>query len=361
MASLIHEGHRPRKPWRVDWLERRQRQTRRFATKKEAEAFVGDLARDAGGQRRDRLTVRAWVLAWLEGYGPTWEPRTVMDRAAFADRWIFPYLGKMLLSEVGRSDVRDLRAWMRRRGASAYTANRVVQVLSAALGAAVDDDVIPANPCRGLKPLPRERVRRRRAATLAEVEAIRQALLTDRDRAIVSLMAYAGLRPSEVYSLRIEDRMAKTLAVRSAQRADSRTEKATKSGSVRSVPLIPALALDLDALEPRVDGLVVGPLDHRHWTSRQWRRARQVSGVPTEVVPYSLRHTFASLHIAAGRNAWQVAALLGHSNPQMVITTYGHLFAEAELAEPQPVAAAVEAAREAAPAILRARADASPS
>jgi hypothetical protein len=42
MASLIGED-RPRRPYRVDWLDRRRRRTRRFATRREAERFIGDL------------------------------------------------------------------------------------------------------------------------------------------------------------------------------------------------------------------------------------------------------------------------------------------------------------------------------
>jgi integrase len=61
-----------------------------------------------------------------------------------------------------------------------------------------------------------------------------------------------------------------------------------------------------------------------------WRPARAGAGL--DVPPYALRHTFASLLIAEGRNPWQVAHLMGHSNLEMVIRTYGHLFAEAELA-----------------------------
>lgn len=361
MASLIRERERPRKPWRVDWSERGQRRTQRFATKTEAEAFIGDLAGGKQARQRERITVKAWVLRWLESQGPTWEPRTVLDRGDFADKWIIPYLGKMRLGEVDRQDVRDLRAWMRRRKATVYTANRAVEVLSAALGAAVDDGLLDSNPCRGLKKLPRDRVQRRRAASLAEAEAIRHYMTTDRDRAILSLLAYAGLRPSEVYSLRWEDVRDKTIVVRSAAR-DGGGEKATKTGSIRSIPLIPALTDDLEPLD-RGGPHVIGPFDHRHWTSSPWKTARDKAGVPggpEGVVPYGLRHTFASIYIASGLNAWQIAHLLGHSTPQMVIRTYGHLFAEAELAGPQPVAPAVEKARHAASAIRRAKADASP-
>lgn len=342
MASLIHEPDRPRKPWRVDWVERRQRRTKRFATKREARIFMGDVERGGSAKREERLRVEAWVLRWLETHGPNWTARTRKDRAAFADQWIFPTIGKQRLGEVDRPDVRAARAAMRRDGATVYTANRAIEVLSAAFGAAVDDDLIPVNPCRGLRKLTREGVQRRRAATLEEVEGIRAAMTRPRDRAVVSLMAYAGLRPGEVRALRWEDVQVHTLVVRAAAGSDGR-EKETKTGSIRPVPIIGVLADDLAELERDGQMVVDIPADHRNWTTRTWRPARQRAGV--NVPPYALRHTFASLLIAEGRNPWQVAHLMGHSNPQMVISTYGHLFAEAELAEPRSMQEAAAEAR----------------
>lgn len=341
MASLRKEPERPRKPWRVDWTERRRRRTRRFATKGEAQVFIGDLARGTSASRLERLTLEDWLERWLRTYGPAWEPRTRHDRGDYIDRLIAPHLGAMRLLEVGRADVREWRAGLIRAGKTPYVADRAVTVLSAALGAAVDDDLIPANPCRGLKRLPRP-VDRRRPASLAETEAIRAAMPTEGDRVVVSLMAYAGLRPSEVRALRWDDVRERTLVVRAAMR-DGGGEKATKTGSVRSVPIIVSLRDDLADLDRSGGGPVVGIPDWRNWTSRVWRPARVRAG--TDVPPYALRHTFASLLIAEGRNPWQVAALMGHSNPQMVISTYGHLFAEQELAAPQVMADAVAAAR----------------
>ncbi len=71
--------------------------------------------------------------------------------------------------------------------------------------------------------------------------------------------------------------------------------------------------------------------------------ARRRAGV--DVPPYSLRHTFASLLIAERRTPHEVAALLGHATPQLTLTTYGHLFAEAQLAPGQDMAGAALAAR----------------
>lgn len=333
----------------MDWTERRRRRTKRFATRREAQVFIGDLLRGSAAARIERLTLEDWLAQWIRTYGPAWEPRTVHDRGDYADRLIVPHLGKLRLGEIGRADVREWRARLVREGSTPYVADRAVTVLSAALGAAVEDDLIPANPCRGLKRLPRS-VDRRRPATVAEVEAIRAVMPTPRDRAVVGLMAYAGLRPGEVRALRWADVREHTLVVRAAAR-DGGGEKARKAGGIAVVPVIGPLREDLEALVA-VDGrdplaapraLVVHIPDWRVWASRVWRPARERAG--TDVPPYALRHTFASLQIAAGLNPWQVAALLGHANPGMVISTYGHLFAEQELAAPLIVADAVVAAR----------------
>ncbi|WP_217923741.1 tyrosine-type recombinase/integrase [Miltoncostaea oceani] len=342
MASIIRERHRPLKPWRVDYSERGNRRTRRFATRKEAQAFAGDVAQGKRQSSAERITLERWLGQWVTTHGIEWEPRTRRDRGRYADNWIVPGLGKMLLRDLSRRDIRAWRAEMLARGATPYVANAAVRVLSAALGDAVHDELIVGNPCRGLEPLKRQGVQRREPATLAEVEGIRAVLERPRDRAMVALMAYAGLRPSERPSLRWADVRAATLVIRSATASDGR-EKGTKTEGTRTVPIIPALAEDLEALERRDDGLVVGPVDHDNWSMRVWRPARERVGCTR--TPYSLRHTFASLLIAEGKSVHEVARLLGHSTPALTLSTYGHLFDEAQLAGDESMAEAVARAR----------------
>lgn len=336
MAHLRREPDRPRKPWRVDWTERGRRRTRRFPTRREAEVFIGDLAR---GERTDhtRLTLLDWMRSWITTHGVEWEPRTRRDRAVYADRWIVPYLGRTRLADLGRRDIREWRAEIIRAGATPHTANVAVRVLSAALGAAVEDEVIRANPCVGLRQLPVKR-RDRDPATLREVEGIRAAMTRPVDRLVVSLMAYAGLRPGEVRALEWRDVTGDAVTVRRGQRVSG----GTKTGSVRVVPVIPALLGDLVAVDR--EGALVCPIgDWDNWAARVYRPARDTVGATCP--PYALRHTFASLLIAEGRGVHEVARLLGHANPALTLSTYGHLFDQAQLDAGEGMADAVTRAR----------------
>jgi hypothetical protein len=62
------------------------------------------------------------------------------------------------------------------------------------------------------------------------------------------------------------------------------------------------------------------------------------------MTPHALRHTAASLAIAAGANVKVVQTMLGHTSATMTLDLYGHLF-ENQLDE---VADAMDAARAAA-------------
>jgi integrase len=56
-------------------------------------------------------------------------------------------------------------------------------------------------------------------------------------------------------------------------------------------------------------------------------RAREAGvELPSRVTPHSLRHTYASLMIAAGVNAKAVQVHLGHANIRETFDTYSHLF-----------------------------------
>ncbi len=337
MASISRED-RPQKPWRVQWSERGHRRTRRFASKREAEKFVGELARGHAPVGAS-VTVAAWIATWLRTHGPRWEPQTLADRAARSDRFIVPALGGIRLRDLTRRDVRDWRNDLV-RVTTDKQANRAVLDLSAALTCAVEDEVVAVNVCIGLKRLDEEEPDRR-PALLWEVEGIRAAMRTPRDRLAVSLMAYGALRPGEMRTLRWEDVLQATIRVRRGERR-SGTTKTGKKGS-RSVPIISVIREDLEALGRRPSGLVCGPLDGDAWRANQWQAARLLAG--SDATPYNLRHTAASLWIAEGRQPHEVARLLGHSTPALTLSTYGHLFEEAQLMPNEDVEAAAVRAR----------------
>jgi integrase len=174
------------------------------------------------------------------------------------------------------------------------------------------------------------------------VERLRRQLPTARDKALVSVLAYAGLRPGEALALTWGHIGERTILV---ERSVSYGEvKSTKTRATRSVRIMAPLKVELAALRMR-DGrpgderLVFPAYNGRPWDDddwKNWRRRVFVKAVTqaglTDVRPYDLRHSFVSLLIAEGRSIVDVARQAGHS-ATMALDTYGHVFDELDGAE----------------------------
>ena len=64
----------------------------------------------------------------------------------------------------------------------------------------------------------------------------------------------------------------------------------------------------------------------RPWafSTRDLRRTLKCAGITKSVSLYALRHTCATLHVAAGTHVKVVSELLGHANTQQTADTYMH-------------------------------------
>jgi integrase len=245
-----------------------------------------------------------------------------------------------------------VQAWLAdlsRDGHPPSQRNQALRVLSACLGEAVKQGKLPTNPCAGVRKAPQAPTSAQ-ALTPDQVEAVR-ASMAPRDALVVSLMAYAGLRPEEVVALTWGD-VGPVLVIDKAYTYGA--PKTTKSGRRRTVEVVGPLAADLDAYRPAhaapwhlvVQATRGGHLDWKNWTRRQWHDAATAAGVQAK--PYDLRHTYCSLLINEGRSVLLVAAAMGHANSQLTLDTYSHLFDAAGPAHAVAMVDAVEAARAAA-------------
>jgi integrase len=170
--------------------------------------------------------------------------------------------------------------------------------------------------------------------TLAELELVADELLSA-FRAIPLFAALTGLRPCEWIGLerRDVDRQAGIVTVR-REYVDGQVKLYGKtSRSLRAVPLplraAEALAehparLDTPLLFPAARG---GHIDLQAFRWREWYPALRAADVDKRV-PYALRHTYASLSIAAGVSLFELSRFMGTS-PQMLDKTYGHLLPDA--------------------------------
>ena len=368
----IHKVDSNRSPWRVVYRDADGRQrSKSFATHRDAKGFdasikntlpierIAPTPRNAlldETQSSEGMLLREWSVEWFRNYGPTWAPKTVKDRAGNTGRWIIPIIGDVPMDQIGPRLVRRFRATLLERGASNNRANAVLTILSAMLSAAVGDGIIDINPCSGMKRLPHHK-KVIRPLTPLEVEAIRYAMPTPRDKIIISLIAYAGLRPAEVCGLQWQHiRDGIILVEQSIQDAKIGP---TKTRTARTIRILPSLQSDLDDYGRGLDDAFVvtgtknGPLNFNIWAQKVFRSCV----TDKAITPYVLRHTFASLALHEGRSIPWITGEMGHASPSTLLDHYAHLYQEAELATRVPMDEAVRAARRTQPCTERALED----
>ena len=115
-------------------------------------------------------------------------------------------------TEIGTYDVRFFLATEKERGLSNSTLETQRSYLSAFFQWMTNDEIIPKNPLAKVKPIkvPKEI---RTAFSDVEMDALRSACKTVRERALVEFLVSTGLRVSELTGMKIEDVNFDTLSV----------------------------------------------------------------------------------------------------------------------------------------------------
>ncbi|WP_241483168.1 tyrosine-type recombinase/integrase [Nocardiopsis halophila] len=171
------------------------------------------------------------------------------------------------------------------------------------------------------------------------------------------LLAYTGLLFNEAAALRVGRVDLETRRIRIvtafAEVEGKLVEQAPKTGKSRTVPIPRSLVAELLPLvQGRPDSALVFTTKRgtevrlRNWRNREFGKALKAAGLDgmgltPHKLPHKLRHTAASLAIAAGADVKVVQAMLGHATATMTLDRYGHLFPD-RLDE---VAEAMDAAR----------------
>jgi integrase len=183
------------------------------------------------------------------------------------------------------------------------------------------------NPVVGTRRLAHSRSETIDARAPETVEAVR-AQLDPQNAALVSVLAYEGLRPAEAYALEwrdvLDDRGKPRKRLR-VQRALSGEEVSTpKSQRAREPELFTPVARELVELHlsrgrPDPSTLVFpdnagGHLRRQNWRRRVWIPALERAGAGY-FRSYDLRHTCATLLLYEGRTLNEVAEHLGHADP----------------------------------------------
>lgn len=319
--------------WKDDQGRERSKTLPRGTKKEEAEDFerrvmtmkrVGTLTQI----ERGRQPLGGFVREWWETYASPNLSRETLRR--YAEVWnvhVLPRLGHYRLSELTPEVISRFGADLQKAGVGANTRHKALTFLSGVLRTAVEWGRIPANPVRDVRKPTVRRKRPVRPLAPEQVEALRSELDPLSAR-YVSVLAYSGPRPGEGLRLLWQDVGEQTLLY-----------DVTKTRArFRPVRLLSPLRQDLAELRLQLgrpgDGASVFP---EAWRTRHnfnnWRRrvlypSAKRAGLPQGLVPYDLRHTFASLLIWEGKlSIVEIASQMGHS-PRMLLSTYAHVIAE---------------------------------
>ncbi len=355
----VSKNNRRGGSYEVRWREGSRRLSRTFARKADAEAFDLDIRRRkqlgalAPSVVQSKQTLAAFVEEeWWPHYAiPNLAPDT---RRRYLEIWgkhLLPRVGGYALRDIAPRTIEELRGQLD-HATGAPTARKALMLLQAIMRRAVVHGLIPINPVQVVaKPKQKPTIRPQPLDPLT-IERIRLQL-RPRDQMIVSLLAYAGLRPSEDRAVRWGDIEGRTLHV-----------LASKTGRARDVELLAPLVQDLaewrlicgrpdtkDLIVPRYSGGEWSREDWANWRRRIWRPAAIAAGVDGDLRPYRLRSSFVSLLLWEGRSLPYVADQAGHS----IATLANHYAGVIRSLEDEPRMPAGEAIREA-----RARAAESP-
>lgn len=315
---------------------------------------------DGGGSEVRLAEIAAQYLVDLRARA---RPRTVKESASILAR-VIQELAAVVVGDLSRAKVKAWREQKIAAGASNKTVNNHLAVLLAALGCAVQCDLIQTNPLAGLRALPvGPRHQRRRPRALAELEIGK--LLTAMHELDASAPPEQRPRiPQELLVRALIETGARWGELTLATWADVDASAAvltlraenTKTEAERAIPLrretcerLVAYRLECaavtGAMPPASAPVFLSP-HGRPWTSSS--NFRKVLGAAYEragllqrnesgrlrsrdghaLHVHTLRHTCCTRLLTAGVPVPVVQALLGHASPQMTLRVYSHLRAE---------------------------------
>ncbi len=312
-----------------------------FARKVDAERYRAKVKADIdSGTYIDPRGGRIRLEEWIEQHERTKKhrrPSTEARDRSLLDNHVIPAFGDYQIGRIQAVEVREWIASLVERGLAANTVTKAHQLLSSALEAAADDELIARNPARRVD-LPKAQRHEMRFLTVPEIDAL-SSVIHSRFRALVITAAYTGLRFGELAGLRLP-RL--NLLRRSLRVEESVVEVKgklhfgpPKSNAARRNVALPRhvaneIARHLDEYPPGENGLVFtsldgSPLRNANFRHRHWAPAVEASvGSPCRF--HDLRHTHAALLIAAGQHPKVIQSRLGHASIRTTLDTYGHLF-----------------------------------
>lgn len=336
--------------WQVDVRVadgRRHRES--FRTEKQADARYRELV-----DQREQGVLPAHGSGTLAEFIKDWEQTTAHSLRENTRAGYLGVVRNRILQGVGgqqplgdhklrKLDQRTVQAWVNAlvaEGLDARTVEYSFAVLSTILGLAAQyglcSPVRRAGRGRPGVRLPKKVRRPRTPPTVAQIERLCDVVDHRFGAAGIRVAGYCGLRQSEIFGLHpdaIDYERHRIHVYRTVGHRTRSVEDMTKSGKDRWVPMFDVVETALYAHMqeyPHSEFVFAwngGRFDSSHFHKQVWAPARKAAKLDG-VWFHDLRHSAASIMIAAGWSAKRVQEALGHHSAAFTLDQYSHLFRE---------------------------------
>ncbi len=323
-------------------------EARKWLTKIQSDLDSGKIL------RRGPKTVSEFIDSWWPMKKSAISPTTARGYRGLIDRYVLPEFGSTPLQTVQGIKIQKLIKRLINSGKTGQASHLFV-LLRLVFNAAIKMEDLAVNPVAGLEK-PRTDRHEMSILTPADWQIVRNHLIESGSWALLPLtvLITTGLRRSELAGLKWSD-LNESQGLLHIQRSYHvlkggigvvRPPKTNRSR--RAVALDPETLAAL--LEHKYDRMRIAKLadteigldnpmfarsDGSPWRpdtySRLWSRMMKVLQLDLSATPrlHDLRHTSASLLLAAGVDTKLISTRLGHSSVAFTMDTYAHLLPEA--------------------------------
>ncbi|MFD1722536.1 tyrosine-type recombinase/integrase [Amnibacterium endophyticum] len=359
MAHVREVARKGGRAYEVRWKDAGRDRQRTFAQRRAADRFAlrieNELAEGVSTApllRRQQI-FREVAEASLAASRPRLKASTYAGYEQLYAAAVYPTFGARRLSAITGQDVEAWLASLIAAGREANTVRNHYVALHKVFRYALRHRLVAHDPCAGVD-VPRPGTREDFAAvflTPTQVEAIAADLDAHPPYGlVVRFAAGTGLRAAEVAGLRVRDvnLSAGHIEVRQTVRKVNgawTTDTPKSARSTRNVPIL-SRALTAELRRYLLTHPASGDPDALFWPGRangsrrlDWSRPMDVGGLRRYyLLPaaeraglphlrfHDLRHTFASLALAAGFQPVVVSRWMGHASVTTTDTVYGHLY-----------------------------------
>jgi integrase len=301
-----------------------------------------DLGRQVDGAQ---VTLNEYLDRWLETAAkPRLREKSYRSYESLLRRYVRPSLGPRILAAICPLDIQAAYQQLLERGLSARTVRYTHSVLRSAMRQAIRWRLLAEDPTNGAQ-LPRQRRRELRVLTAEQSRSFLEAALETPYGPVFAVALTTAARPSEYLALKWQDinwehgtvSVARTLERVSGGWRFAETKRARSRRVIKLQEWVMELLKDLSTKTNPTSAcrgwreaanLIFttpsGRPIHADKLAKMFKSVLRKTGLPA-IRLYDLRHTGATLALAAGVPPKVVSEQLGHASAAFTLDIYSHV------------------------------------